>query len=75
MVRLEFDVERRDRYDRLLAYVRRVSDGMFVNAELVRSGYAQTMTIPPNVRYADRFLQLQREARREGRGLWGGCEQ
>ena len=74
-VRLEFDVERRDRYDRLLAYVRRTSDGMFVNAELVRSGYAQVMTIPPNVRYADRFLQLQREARSAGRGLWGGCEQ
>lgn len=72
-VRLEFDVERRDRYGRLLAYVRRNSDGLFVNAELVRSGYAQTMTIPPNVRYADRFLALQREARAARRGLWGAC--
>jgi len=43
---------------------------IFVNAWLVESGYAQVLTIPPNVRYAERFLGLQREAREEGRGLW-----
>lgn len=69
-VRLEKDVEERDRYGRLLAYVYLV-DGTFVNAELVEQGYAQVMTVPPNVRYQDLFLQLQREAREAGRGLWG----
>ncbi len=67
-VRLELDVQERDRYGRLLAYVW-VGDTM-VNAELVRLGYAQVMTIPPNVRYQQMFLKLQREARQAGRGLW-----
>jgi len=70
-VRLEFDVQRRDRYGRLLAYVF-LPDGTFVNAWLVEHGYAQVMTIPPNVRYQDLFLRLQREAREARRGLWGG---
>ena len=67
--RLELDVQERDRYGRLLAYVW-VGDVM-VNAELVRLGYAQVMTIPPNVRYQEIFVKLQREAREAGRGLWG----
>ncbi len=71
-VTLTTDVEERDRFGRLLAYVR-VGDGRFVNAELVRRGFATTLTIPPNVRHAGRFRALQREARRAGRGLWGAC--
>lgn len=67
-VRLELDVSARDRYGRLLAYVW-VGDTM-VNAELVRRGYAQVMTVPPNVRHQALFLKLQREAREAGRGLW-----
>ena len=67
-VRLELDVRERDRYGRLLAYVW-VGDVM-VNAELVRLGYAQVMTIPPNVRHQELLLKLQREAREAGRGLW-----
>jgi micrococcal nuclease len=67
-VRLELDVQSRDRYGRLLAYVY-VGDVM-VNAELVRRGYAQAMTVPPNVRHASLFVRLQREAREAGRGLW-----
>jgi len=67
-VRLELDVQSRDRYGRLLAYVW-VGDTM-VNAELVRQGYAQVMTVPPNVRYQRLFLDLQRDARQAGRGLW-----
>jgi micrococcal nuclease len=67
-VRLELDVQERDRYGRLLAYVW-VGDVM-VNAELVRRGYAQVMTVPPNVRHQDLFLELQRDARQAGRGLW-----
>ena len=68
-VRLELDVQPRDRYGRLLAYVW-VGETM-VNAELVGRGYAQVMTVPPNVRYQDLFLRLQRDARQAGRGLWG----
>jgi micrococcal nuclease len=67
-VRLELDVRTRDRYGRLLAYVW-LGDTM-VNAELVRRGYAQVMTVPPNVRHQALFIQLQREARAAGRGLW-----
>jgi micrococcal nuclease len=67
-VRLETDVQSRDRYGRLLAYVW-VGDVM-VNAELLRRGYAQVMTVPPNVRHQDLFLKLQRDAREGERGLW-----
>jgi len=67
-VRLELDTQERDRYGRLLAYVW-IGD-LMINAELVRLGYAQVMTIPPNVRYQEVFLKLQREAREAGRGLW-----
>ena len=72
-VRLEFDAEHRDRYGRLLAYVYREPDGLFVNAELVRRGYAQPLTIPPNVAHASEFRRLARTARRGGRGLWAAC--
>ncbi len=68
-VRLEFDVQQRDRYGRLLAYVF-LEDSTFVNAEIVKQGYAQIMTVPPNVKYKDLFLRLQKEAREDGRGLW-----
>ncbi|WP_346773966.1 thermonuclease family protein [Brevibacillus sp. SYP-B805] len=69
-VRLEFDVEPKDKYGRLLAYVY-LPDGTFVNEKIMRDGYAQVMTIPPNVKYADRLLQAERAARKEGKGLWG----
>ena len=72
-VRLVFDGERRDRYDRVLAYVYRLSDGLFLNASLVRDGYARTLTVPPNTRFADRFRRLQRAARGAERGLWKAC--
>jgi micrococcal nuclease len=68
-VRLEFDVERHDKYKRVLAYVY-LEDGTFVNARIVEEGYAQIMTIPPNVKYADTFLKLEREARAKKKGLW-----
>jgi micrococcal nuclease len=72
-VRLVVGEEPRDRYGRLLAYVYRAADGRFVNEELVRDGYARTLTIPPNDRYAGRFAALQDAAREAGRGLWGAC--
>lgn len=67
-VRLEFDVEKRNYYKRLLAYV--YVGSVFVNAELVKLGYANIYTYSPNVKYADLFLKLQREAREKNRGLW-----
>ena len=69
IVSLEFDLEKYDKYDRLLAYVY-LKDGTFVNAEIVKQGYASLMTYPPNVKYADLFLKLYREARENKRGLW-----
>jgi len=68
-VRLEFDAEKHDKYGRLLAYIY-LKDGTFVNAEIVKQGYASLMTIPPNVKYADLFLKLYQEARENKRGLW-----
>jgi micrococcal nuclease len=68
-VRLEYDVGKADRYGRMLAYV--YSGDTFVNEELVRSGYAFAYTVPPNVKYAKRFVSLQEEARIQKRGLWG----
>jgi micrococcal nuclease len=72
-VRLVADAEARDRFGRRLAYVYRVRDGLFVNAALVRGGYATTLTIPPNVTHADELRRLARQARRAGRGLWSAC--
>ena len=72
-VRLVGDVERRDRYGRLLAYVYREPDGAFVNAQLVRDGYARTLTIAPNVAHAHQLAELAQTARRSGRGLWRAC--
>lgn len=69
-VRLEFDVEKQDKYERMLAYVYRVDDNLFVNAEIIKQGYASMMTYPPNVKYADLFLKLYQEARENRRGLW-----
>lgn len=68
-----FDVERTDRHDRPLGYLWRVSDGTLVNLAMVEDGYAQAYTVPPNVRYSERFLAAQREARAAGRGLWAAC--
>jgi len=68
-VRLEFDVERYDKYKRILAYVY-LEDGTFVNAKIIEEGYASIMTYPPNVKYADLFSKLYRQARENQRGLW-----
>ncbi len=70
-MRLEFDVERIDPFDRTLAYVW-LGDELF-NETLVRRGYAFVTTFPPNVRYVDRFRAAQRDARSADRGVWGRC--
>ena len=83
-VRLEYDVEGKDRYGRLLAYIYVPTSDLkdvegyknltrlevFLNAELVKQGYAQIYTFPPNVKYQELFLKLQKEARDNKRGLW-----
>jgi micrococcal nuclease len=72
-VRLVRDVQARDRYGRLLAYVHRARDRLFVNAELARQGYAKPLSIAPDVRHANLFATAAREAREHGRGLWAAC--
>ncbi len=93
-VKLEFDVEKKDKYGRSLAYAfmhyganepaKESFDsakhpdyfidkrGIFVNATIIKAGYASLMTFPPNVKYADLFLGLYQEARQSQRGLWAG---
>lgn len=68
-VSLEFDVSERDRYGRLLAYV--YLEGEMVNKTLLKEGYAQVATYPPNVAYVDDFTELQRIARENAVGFWG----
>ena len=80
---LQTDVEVKDRYGRMLAYVwmkepskkdlddeDAIREYMF-NAKLLLDGYAQLMTVQPNSRYSNLFVHFQREARQENRGLWG----
>jgi len=69
-VGLELDVQKMDPYGRLLAYVY-LPDGRMFNEVLLEEGYAQVATFPPNVKYQERFLEAQREARAANRGLWG----
>ena len=68
-VRLEFDVQRYDRYKRTLAYIY-LENGTFLNAHLVKEGYATVATYPPNVKYANLFVKLEKEARSKRKGLW-----
>ncbi|WP_419848564.1 thermonuclease family protein [Candidatus Poriferisocius sp.] len=72
-VRLTRDVEARDRYDRLLAYVYRAADGLFVNLEIAANGYAEALVIEPNAIHADAFYGAAARARDQGLGLWDAC--
>ena len=72
-LRLVFDVERYDRYGRVLAYVYRAADDLFVNARIIKKGYAYVLTIPPDVAHAAQFRRLAQDARRHHRGLWAVC--
>jgi micrococcal nuclease len=70
-VRLVPGEERRDRYGRLLAYV--YAGDVFVNARLLREGFAEPLVVRPNDRFEARFAVLAGDARRAGRGLWASC--
>jgi micrococcal nuclease len=76
-VRLEKDISERDKYNRLLRYVYLPTEaspsGEFVNALLVQEGYALASTFPPDVKYAELFKNLEKEARENKRGLWNKC--
>jgi micrococcal nuclease len=65
---LELDVQERDKYGRLLAYV--YLDGIMLNKTLLSEGHAKLATYPPNVRYVDEFTELQANAREKGAGIW-----
>ncbi len=69
LITIEFDVQERDKYGRLLGYVY-LSNGKMLNEEIVKAGYANIMTIPPNVKYKDRFIGAYQEAEEDKRGLW-----
>lgn len=71
-IRLERDIEERDAFGRLLAYVV-TADGTFVNLEMVRGGYATTLSLRPNVAHQRSFRLAEQQARADGAGLWGSC--
>jgi micrococcal nuclease len=72
-VRLERDIVGRDHYGRLLAHVRRLADGLAVNEELLRRGYARPLTIAPNKARAERYVAASIAAEASGLGLWRAC--
>lgn len=71
-VKLEKDISEKDKYDRLLRYVHLGS--VLFNEELVKNGYAQVLTYPPDVKYKDKFLDAQKYARDNNLGLWNKCK-
>jgi len=73
IVRLEHDIEKHDAYNRLLAYVWRASDGLFVNLDLIAGGYADILSIPPNTAHADAFRAAMTTAKAAPVGLWAAC--
>jgi micrococcal nuclease len=73
VVKLEFDVQKKDKYNRLLCYV--YAGDAIVNIEMVRAGFALMYTYPPNVKYSQKFLDAQKDARENKRGLWLGLEE
>jgi micrococcal nuclease len=68
-LRVEYDAQKRDKYGRLLAYIYR-TDNVMINEEMLLRGYAQLLTIPPNVRYVERFKRALAKSKKEQRGLW-----
>ena len=70
---VERDVESRDRYGRLLGYVHRSADDLFVNLDLVAGGWAVPYPFPPNTTFESRFAEAATAARASSLGLWGRC--
>ena len=72
-IRVERDVEARDQYGRLLGYVYRSKDELFVNRAQAEDGFADLLTFPPNVAHTDEFTAAVAAARAATRGLWASC--
>lgn len=72
-VRLERDVEARDRFDRLLAYVVRADDGAVINVVMVEEGFAESVSYPPNLARQGELDRAEADARTAQRGLWPAC--
>jgi micrococcal nuclease len=68
-VKIEFDVEKRDKYGRILAYLR-TSDGKLINLLMIKSGHAMLFTFPPNIKFVNELRVAQREARERKLGIW-----
>lgn len=68
-VRIEFDVEKTDQYERVLAYIW-TTDKKLVNLMMIKNGYAMLYTVPPNVKYAEEFRKAQVDARKKRLGIW-----
>lgn len=71
MIRLEKDITDRDKYGRLLRYV--WLDNILVNQELVEQGFAKSSSYPPDIKYQDKFITAEKEARTNKLGLWTAC--
>jgi len=69
-VSVETDVEKHDKYGRLLVYVW-TKDKAFINEQMLADGYAVLFTFPPNTKYVDLFRKAQRNAREKKNGVWG----
>jgi micrococcal nuclease len=69
-VYIETDVERRDKYGRLLTYLW-TKKHTFINEMMIADGYAVLFTIEPNIKYSDRFSKAEGRAREEQKGIWG----
>ena len=72
-VLVQRDVEARDPYGRLLGYVYRTSDNLFVNQDLIINGFARPLSIAPNTAFASEFATLAQTAQNSKIGLWGEC--
>jgi len=77
VVNVEFDVDKRDKYGRLLGYLWNRHTGVLINEKMTADGYAVLFTFPPNVRYVDRFIEAEKKARAAKLGIWeqGGLKQ
>jgi micrococcal nuclease len=71
VVNVEFDVDQRDQYGRLLGYLWNRRSKTLINEKMIEDGYAVLYTFPPNVHYADRFIEAQKRAHSMGLGVWG----
>ncbi|MFQ3573231.1 MAG: thermonuclease family protein [Thermodesulfovibrionales bacterium] len=70
IVKIEYDIDKKDRYDRILAYLWG-KNNTFINEQMVLDGYAVLHTVPPNVKYVDRLTRAQKIAQQQKKGIWG----